>query len=218
MSGWSVDGLAGMILDMSDSAATDEWVYIVTDIEVDGPWPGANSMRSFASVAVSLDGTEHGRFEAVLDELPGAAPNEHTLSWFQTVPEAWAAATTDPEPVADVMSRYVDWVKGLPHPRAFAASPLSFDGGWVDYYLRRFTRYGLHQGPYEDDRLFDGPGLCIRSYAAAVTGRPAAELSAPNLPGEWLGDVEHTHRAIDDALGFAHLLVTLSRHAGALTP
>ena len=109
---------------MPDSAATDGWVYIVTDIEVDGPWPGANSLRSFASVAVSTDGTEHGRFEAVLDELPGAAPNEHTLAWFRTVPEAWAAATTDPEPVADVMSRYVAWVKGLPHPRAFAASPL----------------------------------------------------------------------------------------------
>ena len=175
-------------------------------------------MRSFASVAVSMDGTEHGRFEAVLDELPGAAPNEHTLAWFRTVPEAWAAATADPEPVADVMRRYVAWVKGLPHPRAFAASPLSFDGGWVDYYLRRFTPYGLHQGPYERDRLFDGPALCIRSYAAAVTGRPAAELSAPNLPPEWLGDVEHTHKAIDDALGFAHLLVTLARRTGALTP
>src|SRR4051794_9930572 len=53
----------------------DEWVYVVTDIEVDGPWPGPNSMRSFASVAVTLDGTEHGRFEAVLEELPGAAPD-----------------------------------------------------------------------------------------------------------------------------------------------
>lgn len=167
---------------------------------------------------MSLDGTEHGRFEAVLGELPGAAPNEQTLAWFQSVPQAWAAATTDPEPVTEVMSRYVDWVKGLPHLRAFAASPLSFDGGWVDYYLRRFTRYGLHQGPYEEDRLFDGPGLCIRSYAAAVTGRPAAELSAPNLPREWLGDVEHTHKAIDDALGFANLLVTLSRRAGVPAP
>lgn len=57
------------------SESPDHWVYVVTDIEVDGPWPGPNSMRSFASVAVTLDGTEHGRFEAVLEELPGAAPN-----------------------------------------------------------------------------------------------------------------------------------------------
>jgi len=25
----------------------------------------------------------------------------------------------------------------------FAASPISLDGLWVDYYLRRFTRYGV---------------------------------------------------------------------------
>lgn len=193
-----------------------DWVYVVTDIEVDGPWPGANSMRSFASVAVSPDGTEHGRFEAVLEELPGAAPNPRTLAWFETVPEAWQAATRDPEPVPTVMTRYVDWVHGLPRPRAFAAAPLSFDGTWMDHYLRRFTRYGLHQGPYEADRLFDGPGLCLRSYTSALTGRPAAELAAPDLPSEWFGDVEHTHRAIDDALGFANLLVTLHQRAGRL--
>ena len=61
------------------SETPDPWIYVVTDIETDGPWPGPNSMRSFASVAVSLDGVEHGRFEAVLEELPGAAPDLKTL-------------------------------------------------------------------------------------------------------------------------------------------
>lgn len=37
--------------------ATD-WTFVVTDIEVDGPHRGAHSMRSFASVAVTPDGTE----------------------------------------------------------------------------------------------------------------------------------------------------------------
>jgi hypothetical protein len=32
-------------------------------------------MRSFASVAVTEDGEEYGRFEAVLESLPGAAPS-----------------------------------------------------------------------------------------------------------------------------------------------
>ena len=82
------------------SETYDHWVYVVTDIEVDGPWPGPNSMRSFASVALTLDGTEHGRFEAVLQELPGPAPNEKTLAWFQSIPEMWEAATANPEPVA----------------------------------------------------------------------------------------------------------------------
>lgn len=190
-----------------------DWTYVVTDIEVDGPWPGPNSMRSFASVAVDADGTELGTFEAVLEPLPGAAPNPDTLAWFRTQPEAWAAATTDPRPVPEVMAGYVDWLRGLPDPRVFAASPIAFDGGWIDFYLRRFTPYGVAQGPYETDRVFHGPGLCLRSYAAAVLGRPVAEVSPPTLPEGWLGDHEHTHRAIDDARGYAHLLGVLFRTA-----
>jgi hypothetical protein len=181
---------------------------------VDGPWPGPNSMRSFASVAISLDGREHGRFEAVMEELPGAAPHPKTLAWFQSIPQMWAAATTDPRPVPRVMADYTDWVKALPGRSMFAASPLGFDGPWIDYYLRRFTRYGLVQGPYEDDVLFQGPGLCIRSYAAAITGRPVAEISPTSLPSEWFGDVPHTHRAIDDARGYANLLLHLATLAG----
>ena len=34
------------------------------------------------------------------------------------------------------------------------------------------------------------------------------------LPIEWFGNVEHTHKAIDDAVGFANLLVELSRRVG----
>ena len=194
----------------------DEWTYVVTDIEVDGPWPGPNSMRSFASVAVMAGGVERGVFEAVLEPLPGASPNPDTYAWFQTQPAAWAAATTDPSPIADVMARFIAWVQDLPRPRMFAASPIAFDGNWIDYYLRRFTRYALVHGPYEADVLFDGPGLCLRSYAAAVTGRPVADVSPRTLPPEWFGDIEHTHRAIDDARGYAHLLGVLFQRAQKL--
>ena len=197
------------------SKGRDDWLYVVTDIEVDGPWPGPNSMRSFASVAVTASGEELGTFEAVLEPLPGAAPNPDTYAWFQTQPEAWAAATTAPRPVDQVMREFVHWVRDLPGPRMFAASPIAFDGGWIDYYLRRFTRYGLVQGPYEQDVLFDGPGLCLRSYAAAITGRPVAEVSPQTLPPEWFGDIAHTHCALDDARGYAHLLGVLFGLAAA---
>lgn len=193
----------------------DPWIYVVTDIEVDGPWPGPNSMRSFASVAVMADGAEIARFEAVLEPLPGALASPATYAWFQTVPDAWAAATTNPRPIAQVMAEYVEWLRSLPEPRMFAASPIAFDGGWMDYYLRRFTAYGLVQGPDETDVVFHGPGLCLRTYAAAVTGRPVADISPSSLPTEWFGNVEHTHRAIDDALGYANLLATLFRKAAA---
>jgi len=191
-----------------------EWIYVVTDIEADGPWPGPNSMRSFASVAVTAAGQEIGTFEAVLEPLPGAAPNPDTHAWFQTQPEAWAAATENPKPADQEMARFVDWVRRLPGPCVFTASPIAFDSGWIDYYLRRFTRHGVVQRPYETDVLFEGrSGLCLRSYAAAVTGRPVVEMTPRNLPAEWFGNIEHTHRAIDDARGYAHLLGVLFRLA-----
>lgn len=166
-------------------------------------------MRSFASVAVTADGEEHGRFEAVLEPLPGSAPNADTYAWFQTEPEAWEACTTGPRPVNVVMHEFVQWLHNLPGPRMFAASPLGFDGTWVDYYLRRFTRYGLAQGPYENDRVFHKAGLCLASFAAAVTGTSPGEFHPSQLNPSLLGEVPHTHRAIDDALGYANLLVNL---------
>ncbi|MFE6970248.1 hypothetical protein [Isoptericola sp. NPDC057653] len=196
---------------------TDDWIYLVTDIETDGPHPGANSLRSFASVAARADGTVVDEFEAVLEPLPGAAPNPDTLAWFRTQPASvWAAATEGARPIPGVMAEFTSWARALGPRRVLAAAPLAFDGTWIDYYLRRFTPYGLCQGPYEADVLFTGPALCLRSYAAAVLGLPMAELPASSgLPEGWLGDVEHTHRAIDDARGFAHLLGVLTEKAGA---
>lgn len=192
----------------------DDATYFVTDIECDGFIPGANSLLSFATVACTGSGEELGRYECVLAGLPGAAPSPDTYAWFQTVPEAWAAATTDPQDPAQVMADFVGWVLGFDGTRVFAASPVAFDGGWIDFYLRRFTTYGLCRGPYVTV-LFEH-ALCLRSYAAAVLGRPIAEITADTVPAAWLGHVEHTHRAIDDAVGYAHLLGELMRRSGAV--
>ena len=126
-----------------NETAPDPWIYVVTDIEVDGPWPGANSMRSFASVAVKTDGVEIDRFEAVLEPLPGAAqPNADTHA---SVPDRSRGVDSSDEqpgtdPGGDRRLRRRG-LKSLPEPRMFAASPIAFDGGWVDYYLRRFTTF-----------------------------------------------------------------------------
>ncbi len=188
-------------------------VYIVTDIEADGPTPGKNSMLSFASVAVTADGAVKGEFEAVLAPLPGAVRDPDVYAWFQTVPEAWAAATTDPEPPAAVMAAFERWVRSFPQGRIFAAMPLGFDAMWIDHYLRRFTDRGLVEGLYVENRLFDEAGLCLRSLAAARLKRPLWECTPARFPSAWLGEHEHTHRAIDDARGYAHLLGVLMSDA-----
>ena len=42
-----------------------------------------------------------------------------------------------------------------------------------------------------------------------MTGAAPATFTVHDLPTSWFGDVPHTHRAIDDALGYAMLLRTL---------
>jgi DNA polymerase III epsilon subunit-like protein len=188
--------------------------YVVTDIEASGLRPGRHSMLSFASVAVGGDGGEFGRFEAVLAELPGAVWEPGTRAWFEhDEPAALEAATADPRDPALVMADFVAFVRDLPGPRVFAAHPVAFDGSWIDHYLRAFTDHQLLDGRYHPDPLFHD-SLCLRSYAAAVTGRFVSDVAPATLPSEWFGEVPHTHRAIDDALGYAHLLAELFKRAG----
>jgi hypothetical protein len=153
------------------TAEPDDATYLVTDIEATGFRPGRHSMLSFATIAVTATGEERGRFEAVLAELPGSAWHPGTRAWFEDdEPEALLAATTGPREPAQVMSDFVGFVLGLPAPRIFTAHPVAFDGSWIDFYLRRFTDHQLLDGLYEPEPLFHDT-LCLRSYAAAVTGR-----------------------------------------------
>jgi hypothetical protein len=44
------------------------------------------------------------------------------------------------------------------------------------------------------------------SFVAGKTGRGQWECNVQHYPADWLGSIEHTHRAIDDACGYANLL------------
>ncbi len=180
--------------------------YVVTDIEVNGPTPGDYSMLAFASVACDAAGEEFDSFECVLEPLPEAGADPRTVAWFQSFPEAWAAATTNPRPPAEVMARYADWVRALPGQPVFAAHPLAFDGAWIDYYLRRFTGVRMLKGPWEGERLFHDAGLCIQAFAAGRLGWPLFDCRNGAYPPEWLGHVPHDHTSINDARGYARLL------------
>ena len=186
-------------------------IYVVTDIECDGLNLGKNSMIAFASVAIDDDGHRYGEFEGVLEPLAGATRDPHTMKWWAVRPEAWEAATRNPRPAQAVIAQFVRWIKSMPAPAVFTAHPLAFDGAWIDFYLRRFTPHAVLQNQYDTDKLFLGTGLCLRSFAAAITGRPVSECDVSSYPRAWLGEEEHTHRAIDDARGYANLLVTLMR-------
>lgn len=124
-----------------------------------------------------------------------------------------AASTEGARRVPEVMADFVDWVRGLGRTASSWRRRSASTGPTSTAYLRRFTAYGLAQGPDETDRLFHGAGLCLKSLACGVVGGDPATFSVHDLPSEWFGEVEHTHRAIDDARGYANLLVEVLRRS-----
>lgn len=192
--------------------------YVVTDIEADGPSPLAHSMLSFASVAVTENGEVLSEFEAVLTPRPDRGRDENTMAWWRTQPEAYVAATENPEPPETVMPRYADWVEALPGMKAFAAAPMIFDGLWMDHYLEIFASTRVMGGPFKSRQIFRGGGVCIYTMAGALRAAPYLRWGMSRVPPEWYGFIEHTHKAIDDARGFANVLSKLFEISQGLDP
>ncbi|ODT71892.1 MAG: hypothetical protein ABS75_06300 [Pelagibacterium sp. SCN 63-23] len=193
-------------------------IFIVTDIESDGPTPLHNSMLSFASVAIAADGTRHGEFEAVLTPRPDRTTNETTMEWWATQPEAWEAATQGAEDPVVVMPRFADWVESLPGPKVFVAAPMIFDGLWMDHYLDEYAGTRALSGPFKGRQIFRGGGVCLYTMAGTLRGAPYLDWGMSKLPAEFYGHIAHTHKAIDDARGFANVLVELLKLSAALPP
>jgi len=66
-------------------------IYVVTDVEVDGPIPGDNSMLSLGSVVVGEDGRILDEFSVSIKPLRDAVADPATIEWFQKFPAAWQA-------------------------------------------------------------------------------------------------------------------------------
>jgi hypothetical protein len=191
--------------------------FVVTDIEADGPSPLDSSMLSFASVACDVTGRVLDEFEAVLEPRSDRKPHPDTMAWWQTQPEAWKHATTNPERPETVMPRYADWVETLPGFRVFAAAPIIFDGLWMDHYLQSYAGTRVLGTPMKSERqIFRGGGVCLYTMAGTLRGAEYLKWGMQRVPPEWYGHIEHTHRAIDDARGFANVLAKLFQISGGL--
>jgi hypothetical protein len=189
---------------------TDPTLYLVTDIEADGPDPGRHSMLSIGCVATDAVAVR-AEFSVTLLPLPGAEADPGTMAWWATEPEAWAAATRDAVPAAEAMARFAGFLRALPAAPVFAACPLGFDGPWMDWYLRRFLGRRLRPAPREAEGLFRGAGLDIGSLAMGVLGLSHADAERKPYPAAWLGGHDHNHDALSDARGYASLLRELLR-------
>lgn len=189
-------------------------IHVVTDIETDGPDPGIHSMISLAAVACDETGARLSHLALNLEPIPGHAADPGTMEWWATEPEAWAATLSNRLPPAEAIARYVAWVRSLGGTPVFTAYPLIFDGAWVDWYLRRYASLRLLTAPRSTETLFLGGGLDIASFALGRTGLDYDSLTRKTFPESWLGGHPHSHIALDDAEGYAHLLGTLLRGGG----
>ena len=147
-------------------------------------------MLSFGSAAYLPDKRLHGTFTANLVPLPGACGDAKTMDWWRSRPEAWAACRGDQEEPAEVIPRYVKWLKALPGKPIFVGYPAAYDFLFLYWYLIRFAG----QSP------FSHSALDIKTYAMALLGSGYRETVKGNMPREWFDALPHTHVALDDAI------------------
>jgi hypothetical protein len=177
-------------------------VYVSTDIETDGPIPGANSMLSFASIAYDESGRELGSFAANLETLPEATPNARTMDWWRTQPEAWAACRQNPRTPTAAMADYDRWLQALRGRPVFVAYPLLFDMMFIYWYQIRF----VGKSP------FGHSGIDIKTLAYSALGLQAyRDATKRNMPAEWFGKTPHSHVALDDARGQGELFFNIRK-------
>ncbi len=180
-------------------------IYVSTDVETDGPIPGANSMLSFGSAAFTADGQMLGTFERNLELTVGALGDPNTMEWWGTQPEAWTVHRTDLVHPHEAMVKYVEWLKALPGKPVFVGYPAGFDFLFVYWYLIAYT----------SESPFGFSALDIKTYAMAVLKTEFRETSKKRMPQRWFSERPHTHKALDDAIEQGELFINILRESRA---
>lgn len=185
---------------------SDSQIFVVVDIEADGPAVGLNSMLSLAAVATTAT-EEVARFYRKLSPLPDAKPDPATMAWWEEEENraAWIEATTDPLPPGTVMSEFHEWITALGREPIFASNPVALDYTFVSWYLARFAPSNPFKTPSNGTRALD-----IKAYVAGRLNLPFDKAKRRYWPPELTqGMPPHTHNALDDAAGYAVVLRNL---------
>lgn len=179
----------------------DDQIYIVVDIEADGPVPGPYSMLSLGAVATTKD-EEVSSFYAKLQPIAGADQHPKTMEWWESQSEAWQEVTKDAKPAEQAMKDFHEWLNQLGGKPVFVAHPVGYDYAFVSWYLWKF----IQTNPFADER---GASITLdlSSFIAGKYDRTILKSFRGKLP-DWMkaGMPEHTHNALDDARGFGVIL------------
>lgn len=165
--------------------------WFSVDVEANGPAPGLYSMTSIGVVAVrgELDET----FYVELQPLPEASSIEEALAVGGMSLEYLAEHGTDP---AAAMADLARWLEDTSDGRAVLVSDNpGFDAGFVSYY---FALFGI-ENPF---------GHSARRIGDLYSGLKGDSFQS----SAWkdLRSTEHTHNALDDAIGNAEALRSIA--------
>ena len=161
-------------------------VWIMVDVEADGPIPGDYSMISFGAVVVAdgLDQTFYGQLRPISEKWE---PEALAVSGFTR--EA-TLAFDDPKLV---METFAAWLKAQSKGRAmFVSDNNGFDWQFINWYFWHFTR----ANPF---------GHSSTNLGSLYKGM--VQDMAQNF--KHLRKARHTHHPVDDAKGNAEALLAL---------
>lgn len=151
-------------------------MYIMVDVEADGPIPGDYSMISFGAVAVepSMNRTFYGRLKPISDK------------W---VPEALAVSGHSREDTLGfndpkkTMEDFAEWLSGFDRPR-FISDNNGFDWMFVCWYFHHFT------------------GGCPFGFSSSNLGSLYKGIRRNMFENfKRLRQTKHSHHPVDDAKG-----------------
>lgn len=179
----------------------DNQVYVVVDIETDGPVPGLYSMLSIGAVATT-ENEEISTFYRTLDPLKDAAQHPDTMKWWESQQGAWKEVTRNTQPAEKVIEDFCMWLESLEKKPIFVAHPVGFDYTFVSWYLWKFAQ----KNPFTYGQ---GASLALdlSSFISGKFDRTLLQSRRTTLP-DWMkeGVPQHSHNALEDAQGFAMIL------------
>ncbi len=161
-------------------------MYVMIDIEADGPIPGDYSMISFGAVVVepSLSTTFYGKLRPISEQW---VPDALAVSGF-TRDET--LAFDDPK---SVMTAFAAWLKQhVPKRPMFIADNNGFDWSFINWYFHHFV--GTNPFGHSSTNL----GSLYKGLVKDVT-----------KSFKHLRKTAHTHNPVDDALGNAEALLAM---------
>ena len=134
------------------------------------------------------------------------------MNWFNNfAPEALEYTKKNQVNPKEGMIKFGNWLLDLPNPRVFAAHPAHSDYMWVNWYIKKFLKDKLEK--HNREKPFFDEVLDIKTFATALLKKDITNIGRDTYPKDLHNNINHTHKAIDDAREYSQLLIKLFNKA-----